>query len=248
MPQCLIALGGNIGDVRRTFSSLYNRLDEDRRITRTKTASCYETEAIGADAGSNYWNSAIEIETDLPPLELLDALERFEREFGRSSKGDRGPRPLDLDLLFYGEEILWTPRLQVPHSASWYRRFVLDPVCEIAPEFFHPVKQVRLSQLRERLLSRPFRLGIAGGGNDEKQRLCESLRLDFPQIEISPIDFLDDEEIEKYTILAWLGDKEISTRTFSFEELPLVSRLDLSIVPQDRTVFLKDVLNSALDL
>jgi len=217
-------------------------------ISLRKSAPVFETQPIGVDAGSFYCNSAIEIETNLQPLDLLDLLESMEKDFGRSTKGDRSPRLLDLDIVFYEQHVMSSTRLTLPHPSCWYRQFVLDPVCEIAPDYFHPVKQASVSHLRDRLLLKPFCLGIAGGRNDEIQTLYDSLQTSFPQIEINLIDTIAKEQIERQTIIAWLGTRENSTPSFAFEDLPLISRLDLSEVDQNPLEFMEEVLKSALDL
>src|SRR5262245_21273994 len=125
MPHCLIALGGNLGAVERSFEGALQRLADAPRCALVAASRLHRTAAVGTDAGPEFLNAAAEVATELAPLELLDLLQSIERDFGRIRGTHWGPRTLDLDLLFYGSEIIDLPRLVVPHPAVWHRRFVL---------------------------------------------------------------------------------------------------------------------------
>jgi len=89
----------------------------------------------------------IEAQTDLSSLNLLDFLKQTEKQLGRQANFRFGPRLIDLDILFYGNRIIQTPRLQVPHPRLTERAFVLIPLAEIAPEFVHPQNKQTVTQL-----------------------------------------------------------------------------------------------------
>jgi 2-amino-4-hydroxy-6-hydroxymethyldihydropteridine diphosphokinase len=106
----------------------------------TAQSPFYETEPVGYTLQPHFLNSAVALQTELPPLELLDKLLAIEREFGRdrAQTPAKGPRTLDLDLLLIDDVILNHDRLTLPHPEMVLRRFVLTPLAEIAPLVIHP--------------------------------------------------------------------------------------------------------------
>lgn len=159
MTSCWIAFGGNLGDVPRTFDAACDSL-RTAGLTVERRSRVYETAPMGAQAGGRFCNAAAELHTSLPPLELLHVLQAVETAHGRQRELRWGPRTIDLDLILYGAESIQTPRLTVPHPACWYRRFVLDPLVDIAPQVMHPVFRCPLAELRKRLLTRPLPLAL----------------------------------------------------------------------------------------
>lgn len=154
MPRCWVGLGGNLGDGPAIFAEVSSRL-RSRFGTTVCVSSLYRTVAMGANAGPAFWNAVAGLETDLPPRDLLDLLQAWEQDFGRVRTLVWGPRTLDLDLLFYGDSCLELPRLTLPHPGAWYRRFVLEPLAEVAPEWIHPRWQLSVTQLLNRLTTDP---------------------------------------------------------------------------------------------
>jgi 2-amino-4-hydroxy-6-hydroxymethyldihydropteridine diphosphokinase len=168
MTTCLISLGGNIGDVPQRFDQALRRLHEPLEVVVTGCSSLFRTSAVGVDAGTEFFNAAAVLETTRTPLELLDRLLAIETELGRVRTLRWEPRTLDLDLLFYGAEVIDDPpRLKVPHVACWYRKFALDPLVQIAPHFVHPVKRLPLFELHRRLLVRPFQVCVLGQARND---------------------------------------------------------------------------------
>ncbi|HXY36077.1 MAG TPA: 2-amino-4-hydroxy-6-hydroxymethyldihydropteridine diphosphokinase, partial [Planctomycetaceae bacterium] len=138
--RCYIALGGNVGDVEEKFRAALAGLAAIPAIDVFEMSPVFRTQPVGQWAGGDFLNAATRLDTTLEPLALLDVLQQLERATG-PRKGPRwGPRPLDLDLILYGDRTIDDPRLQVPHPASWYRRFVLDPLAAIAGDVRHPAK------------------------------------------------------------------------------------------------------------
>lgn len=163
MTTSLISMGGNLGNVAQTIDEALQRLQRTPGIDLIKSSSLHRTKPVGADAGAEFVNAAAMLETSLTAHELLDRLLAIEAELGRVRTIHWGPRTLDLDLILFGNEIINDPpRLRVPHPACWYRRFVLDPLTEIAPQFVHPEKRTTFAELRGRLLVRPLVVSILG--------------------------------------------------------------------------------------
>lgn len=124
-------------------------------ITVKKISSLYETEPYRVKDQANFINQVVEIQTEFQPFELYEKLLSIEKIIGRSTKGDFQPREIDIDILFYNSEIIKTQKLTIPHYDLHNRRFVLEPLIELNPDFIHPVfkKTVKelLSQLKDNL-------------------------------------------------------------------------------------------------
>lgn len=163
MVRSVISLGGNVGDVPGAFASAVELLNQSGNVTALEFSPIYRTLPMGSAAGAVFHNAAAVFETTLNPLELLDLLQQTEGDCGRIRTVRWGPRTLDLDLLMYGDEVLTSPRLSVPHPTMWYRRFVLDPLAELMPNAVHPVFQSTINELRARLLLRPLPIGFTAG-------------------------------------------------------------------------------------
>jgi 2-amino-4-hydroxy-6-hydroxymethyldihydropteridine diphosphokinase len=136
MARALIALGGNVGDVRATFSKAIASICGMAQAALLARSSDYSTPPWGERAQADFINACLEIETSLDPHALLFVLQKIETKFGRDRASERrwGPRTLDLDLLDYDDVEMQKPDLTLPHSRLFERAFVLVPLAEIAPE------------------------------------------------------------------------------------------------------------------
>lgn len=137
MARAYLSLGSNVGD---RFANLHAAIDALARIGRVvKASSFYETEPVEFTAQEWFINCVVELETPLAPRALLDALLGIEQSMGRRRGLPKGPRNIDLDILFYEDRVIEEPGLRIPHPAMHRRRFVLAPLAEIAPDAIHPV-------------------------------------------------------------------------------------------------------------
>jgi 2-amino-4-hydroxy-6-hydroxymethyldihydropteridine diphosphokinase len=136
MANALIALGGNVGDVRATFRKAISHICGMAQAALVARSSDYATPPWGNEEQARFINACIEIETSLDPHALLYALQRIETKFGRdrSTETRWGPRTLDLDLIAYGDITLQKAELTLPHPRLFERAFVLVPLAEIAPD------------------------------------------------------------------------------------------------------------------
>ena len=136
MVSAIIALGGNVGDVRATFKAAIIDICAQAQARLLARSSDYATPPWGEEQQPPFVNACIEIETALAPGALLGALQAVERTFGRDRTKERrwGPRTLDLDLIAYDYLTLRTEALTLPHPHVLERAFVLVPLAEIAPE------------------------------------------------------------------------------------------------------------------
>lgn len=143
-----VALGSNLGDRARHIAGALAALRATDGVEVTAESALHETEPVGGPPQGRYLNAAVELRTRLGPRELLRELHRIEAAFGRRRDAGRdAPRTLDLDLLFYGARRIDEPGLSVPHPRLHQRRFVLDPLREIAPNLVHPVLGMTVREL-----------------------------------------------------------------------------------------------------
>jgi 2-amino-4-hydroxy-6-hydroxymethyldihydropteridine diphosphokinase len=147
-----IALGANLGDRAANLATAVDCLRGTGSVEVVKVSHSYETAAVGGPTDSPpYLNAAAELRTSLPAMDLLARLLEIEREIGRVRREKWEPRPIDLDLLLYDDQIIATDVLLVPHPLMHERRFVLGPLAEIAPDVVHPVLQKSMKGLLEAL-------------------------------------------------------------------------------------------------
>jgi 2-amino-4-hydroxy-6-hydroxymethyldihydropteridine diphosphokinase len=143
-----VGLGSNLGDRRATLERAIAALARTGGVHVQKVSSFHETEPVGGPPGQGkYLNAAAVIETDLDAHGLLRVLEGIEAQFGRVRSVRWGERTLDLDLLLFGDEIISTLELTVPHPRLRVRRFVLEPLAEVAPEAVDPVTKRTIADL-----------------------------------------------------------------------------------------------------
>jgi 2-amino-4-hydroxy-6-hydroxymethyldihydropteridine diphosphokinase len=157
-----LGLGSNLGDRQAHLEAAIKRIAELGTIVAQ--SSFYETEPVDmapSPSGAPQWflNAALALETELMPKQLLGRLLDIERTLGRkrslASQAPKTPRTIDLDILLFGSSIVEAPGLVIPHPAMHLRRFVLEPLAEIAPETRHPVFKRTMKELRDALPKEP---------------------------------------------------------------------------------------------
>jgi len=140
-----LSLGSNLGDRAGQLREAIRRLATAGRVAAV--SSFYETEPVEFKEQPWFLNCAMALETSLAPMQLMTALLGIEQEMGRRRTQEKGPRTIDIDILLYGGEVVDSAEVTIPHPAMQERRFVLEPLAEIAPEARHPVLKKTVREL-----------------------------------------------------------------------------------------------------
>ena len=141
-----IGLGSNVGDRKLYIDRALDLLA--KTVAIRAVSSIYETDPVGYKIQAPFLNGVAEIQTSISPHDLLKRLKKIETEVGRQPRFRWGPREIDLDILMYGDRIIDTPNLTIPHPEMYRRDFVLIPLREIAKNLVHPVLQKEIQDFR----------------------------------------------------------------------------------------------------
>jgi 2-amino-4-hydroxy-6-hydroxymethyldihydropteridine diphosphokinase len=144
-----LSLGSNVGDREAHLREAQDRLGAVGQLVNV--SSCYETEPVEFTRQPWFLNCTLALETSLTPQELMNSILRIEQEMGRRRVQKKGPRTIDIDILLFGNEVMNSSELTIPHPAMHQRRFVLEPLAEIAPDVQHPVLKKSIRELRDAL-------------------------------------------------------------------------------------------------
>jgi len=144
-----LSLGSNVGDRAANLRAAIDRIAALGEVIAT--SSIYETEPVEVTGHPWYLNCAVALRTEKMPKQLMTALLGIEQDMGRRRSGEKTPRKIDIDILLFGNSVIDTRELTVPHPEMHRRRFVLEPLNEIAPEVRHPVFKRTIRELRDAL-------------------------------------------------------------------------------------------------
>jgi 2-amino-4-hydroxy-6-hydroxymethyldihydropteridine diphosphokinase len=183
--EALIAFGANLGDPARMFDETATRLESSPGIAAVRKSSLHRTVPVGGPAGQpEFFNGAFALETTLDAGGLFAAMRNVEADLGRTRKEQWGPRTIDLDLVLFGGEIRETESLATPHPRMHFRKFVLAPAAEVAPEMVHPLLEHDVRELHclvEQIALGEVLLAIIIDEPDERRAAGELFVQRFPQ-------------------------------------------------------------------
>jgi 2-amino-4-hydroxy-6-hydroxymethyldihydropteridine diphosphokinase len=144
--RVFFSLGSNMGEREAELQNALNTLHFER-LRVTKLSSLYETEPQDVKQQPLFLNLVAEAETEMFPLQVLARIAVIEREMGRRRVQPKGPRNIDIDILLFGNFVVDTPKLTIPHARMHERRFVLEPLAELAPTLRHPVTKRTVKEM-----------------------------------------------------------------------------------------------------
>ncbi|MBI1977153.1 MAG: 2-amino-4-hydroxy-6-hydroxymethyldihydropteridine diphosphokinase [Candidatus Omnitrophica bacterium] len=146
-----IGVGSNLGDRNVWIKRAKDLLSQKKGIRFLRTAPVYETDPVGGPPQGRFLNTVWEIETDLSAREILVVLLDLEASLGRKRTRKNEPRVIDLDLLFYGDQVIQEPDLTIPHPRLHERWFVLKPLWDLRADWIHPVFKKSICELLDRI-------------------------------------------------------------------------------------------------
>lgn len=149
MALIYLALGSNVGDSRAHIEKAVGLLGGS--VSNITCAPIYRSKAVGYTDQADFFNTAVCGETNVTPTELLRFVKDVESRVGRIQRFRWGPREVDIDIIFYDQQIVNGPMLTIPHALFRERDFVLRPICDLAPELVDPVSGLSVKQLLDRL-------------------------------------------------------------------------------------------------
>ena len=149
MARVFIGVGTNLGDRENNLQTAQALIEKSSHFTLVVQSPVYETDPVGGPPQNKYLNAVWEIETTLSPSAVLKELLHIEHQMGRARTVPNAPRVIDLDILFYENQIIRQPGLEVPHPRLYERYFVLKPLVDLVPGFVHPALKKTVRQLLE---------------------------------------------------------------------------------------------------
>jgi 2-amino-4-hydroxy-6-hydroxymethyldihydropteridine diphosphokinase len=207
MATVLPGLGSNLGDRENTLRSALTEIDALPDVRLRRASEFYRSKPLGGPGGQNeYLNAAATLETKLPPLRLLDELQDIETRHGRDASTTRwAPRPLDIDLLLFDNEVMETPMLTLPHPRMSFRRFVLEPAVEIAARMLHPIIGWPVERLLLHLNSATDQVAIVSPSENYRRHFTETIVNRYAAKMVQPPAFAAAEQIWPAQLTTWLA-------------------------------------------
>lgn len=149
MQQVVLIIGGNEGNRETLIQTAKEKLDKQFGAA-ANASSVYESSPWGGNSSGNYLNQVLVYNVIMPPMEILRATQQIEIELGRKRKEKWGNRTMDIDILYYEDQVVELPDLIIPHPYLHLRSFVLEPLVEIMPDYCHPtLKKTNLELLKD---------------------------------------------------------------------------------------------------
>ena len=142
-----LGLGTNLGDREQNLVQAVNALNAGPELAVLRTSGIYETAPWGLTNQPDFLNTAAEISTTLSPRQLLDRIKDLEHQLGREAGPRFGPRPIDIDILLFGDLVVDEPDLRIPHASLHLRAFALVPLAELTPDSVHPILGITIAKL-----------------------------------------------------------------------------------------------------
>lgn len=206
MPNVLLGLGSNQGNRDQTLRSALAAIEALPDVRVRRASEFRRTQPLGGPAGQGeFLNAAAVIEAKLPPLRLLAEMQDIESRHGRKSQSQRwAPRPLDIDLLIYGDEVTETPMLTLPHPRMTFRRFVLQPAAEVAPRMLHPVIGWPVERLLLHLNAASDRVAVVSPVEKYRKFFGDMIAQQFGAKPVDRPDFANVEQFWPSELTLWL--------------------------------------------
>lgn len=174
--NCLVSFGANLGDPRATIEQALEQLRTKTAATSFRSSRLYNTPPVGGPVGQPpFLNCVAALETTLSPWEVWQVVREIESGLGRERFKRWEARRIDVDILLYGDQRIWTPQLKIPHPRLCMRRFILEPAAEIAPDWIDPVSQQSMLSLAKRLRSGRANLVLCAAIEDRPVWLLEQV-------------------------------------------------------------------------
>lgn len=146
--QTFLSIGSNLGDRLKNLRQAQNYITAEIG-TVVQASSVYVTQAWGLRDQPDFLNQVLEVKTERMPAEILQKIQSIEQQMGRIPSAKWSKRLIDIDILFYDNQIIQTENLTIPHPFLHERNFVLAPLAEIAPDFLHPIFQISILELHQ---------------------------------------------------------------------------------------------------
>ena len=151
MNQAFISLGGNIGNSYGYINAAINKIKKIKKTDIVNISSFYLTKAWGKTDQSDFLNCVVEIKTKLNPWQLLNKFQEIENDLGKNIKKRWGERTIDIDIVLFGEKVIYEKKLIIPHERYHERNFVLIPLCEISKDVIDPLKKLTSGKLLQKI-------------------------------------------------------------------------------------------------
>ncbi len=198
MQQCLISLGANLGNPRDTMRRAAKEIIDATNANAVRASQLYRTPPIGGPTGQgDFLNAVLALETEIEIQDMREALHAVEAKLGRHRQMRWEARPIDLDILLYSNQRVWTPELRIPHPRMAFRSFVIKPAAEIVPQWRDPVSQMTIGELASVLEQDRSLVVLTSNSDDWLRNLSQSLD---PTTDPSK----DQEHVIKYSDQVWI--------------------------------------------